>query len=64
MKKEFPLPDDRLAGTVTLEQVMPSIKRDILCLASLDGRTIEIERPDAKNEISRLAALGKLEYES
>ena len=63
MNKEFSLPDDRLAGKVKLEQVVAPIKRDVLRVASSDGRTIEVEQPDAKTEISRLAGLGKLEYE-
>jgi putative DNA primase/helicase len=63
MNKEFPLPDDRLAGKVKLEQVVAPIKRDVLRVASSDGRTIEIEQPEAKPEITRLAALGVLEYE-
>ena len=63
MNKEFPLPDNRLAGKVKLEQILPPIKRDVLRIASSDGRTIEVEQPDAKSEIIQLAGLGKLEYE-
>lgn len=60
MNKEFPLPDDRLAGKVKFEQVVVPIKRDVLRIATNNGL---IEEPDAKAEICRLAGLEKLEYE-
>jgi putative DNA primase/helicase len=63
MNKEYPIPDVRLIGKVKLEQVVVPIRRDVLRVASSDGRTIETDLPDAKTEISRLAGLGELEYE-
>jgi hypothetical protein len=43
MNKEFPLPDDRLAGKVKFEQVVVPIKRDLLRVASSDGQKIATE---------------------
>jgi putative DNA primase/helicase len=64
MNKEFPLPDKRLNGKVKLEQVVAPLMRDVLRIASSDGLTILIEETEVKTEISRLARLGKLGYES
>lgn len=61
MTAEFPPPDARLAGKVKVVQF--SAQRDVLRVAS-DGHRNGIElQPDADSEISRLAQLGKLEYE-
>src|SRR5262245_22251052 len=61
MTAEFPPPDARLAGKV---KVVPfSAQRDVLRVASNGHRNgIELQ-PDAQGEISRLAKLGRLEYE-
>jgi AAA domain len=53
MNKEHSLPDVRLIGKVKLDQVVVPIRRDVLQVASSDGRTIETELPDAKTEICR-----------
>jgi hypothetical protein len=61
MTAEFPPPDARLAGKVKVVQF--SAQRDVLRVASDRHRNgIELQ-PDANGEISRLAKLGKLEYE-
>ena len=62
MTAEFPPPDARLGGKVQVVQL--SVQRDVLRVASSDGPRNGIElHPDADGEISRLAKLGKLEYE-
>ena len=62
MTLEFPPPDARLAGKVKVVQL--SAQRDLLRVASSDGHRNGIELPsDADGEISRLAKLGRLEYE-
>lgn len=63
MNKEFPLPDSRLNGKVKLEQVVVPMKRDVLRVASSDVQVIGAKPSDSKNEIHRLAGLGKREYE-
>lgn len=64
MNKEFPLPDIRLNGKVKLEQVVVPIKRDVLRVASSDGNAIDTPRSGSESEITRLAGLGKMQYEA
>jgi putative DNA primase/helicase len=62
MTAEFPPPDARLAGKVKIIQL--SAQRDVLRVASSDGHRKGGElQPDVAGEISRLAKLGRLEYE-
>jgi putative DNA primase/helicase len=61
MKAEFPPPDARLASKVKVMQL--SAQRDVLRVAS-DGRRNGIDlHSDAESEVSRLAQLGRLDYE-
>jgi putative DNA primase/helicase len=61
MTAGFPLPDARLDGMVTLEQFLSH--SDGLHVTSNGQPNGSEPQPDAKNEISRLAKLNKLDYE-